>query len=336
MSEVEEACVLGEQRLGGTVSPASSPVEQQQSSTWLSKNRGAIGAMLAGSIAGGCGIFVGHPFDSLKVRLQVGQVLEYKQLSWYVVRQLYRGVLPPLLTVGSISAMNFSLYEYFKRQIHHMTTSSGTEVPVDLSSKPPQVRLSTIFSAGVVSGMVSTAITCPLGIVKIQLQVASETGLWNTVANIYRTNGIATFYRGYSSALITEAPGRGVYLWTYEAVKARLHRFRHPETYVDGDHAYMVQGEVDLSTRVVAAACAGIFSWFVIYPADVIKARVQLDINKVKFRNTLHCLAETWKDGGFKGMYRGLSYTLIRAGPVAGTILPIYDIAKEYIEQNLA
>jgi hypothetical protein len=97
---------------------------------------------------------------------------------------------------------------------------------------------------------------------------------------------------------------------------------------VHGDH-------IELSTRVIAAACAGIFSWFAIYPADVIKARVQLDIGQKKYRSSWHCVIETWKEFGWRGMFRGLSYTLIRAGPVAATILPIYDIVKSKVEEAL-
>ncbi len=323
--------------------------------------------MMAGSLAGGCGIFVGHPFDSLKVRLQVGQVLEYKTFNWSVLRQLYRGVMTPLLTVGSISAMNFTLYENCKKLLHNAGSATAerfahsmvvvgdgidslpfedqelSPYPTSLGSN--ETTLVTVFNAGLISGLISTAITTPIGILKIQMQIASEAGMFNVIKQIYQTRGLRTFYRGYLPATICEAPGRGVYLWTYEAVKAQVHHakaiWRSENSDVTlSDYLYkdgvVVHGDhIEISTRVIAAACAGIFSWFVIYPADVIKARVQLDIGKKKYKDSWHCVKDTWRDGGWRGMFRGLSYTLIRAGPVAGTILPIYDIVKSKVEEAL-
>lgn len=83
-----------------------------------------ISSFLAGSIAGATGIFVGHPFDSLKVRVQVGETLKDQKWNWHTIRQLYRGILPPLLTTGTIQAINFALYEHFKRLVH-MNSNEG-------------------------------------------------------------------------------------------------------------------------------------------------------------------------------------------------------------------
>ena len=34
-------------------------------------------------------------------------------------------------------------------------------------------------------------------------------------------------------------------------------------------------------------------------------------------------------------MFRGIQYTLIRAAPVAATILPIYEFSKDYLDSVL-
>lgn len=275
-----------------------------------------ISSILAGSLAGGCGILVGHPFDSLKVRVQIGKSLNLTKFDLQTIRQLYRGVLPPLLTTGTFSAISFSFYEGFKRIIH--TWSNPQEHVI----KPnQQFSLSTTFWGGTISGVCISALTVPVGMIKLQLQVHSDAGIVACAKDLYSKSGVRVFYRAYASAFILESPGRGVYLWTYESVKRNL-----AERYESTDPFFI---------SVCAGVCAGIFSWFVVYPADVIKARMQSDAHRVRFTSTLHCIQQTWAEGGIKSLYRGLGYTLVRAGPVAASILPIYDVAKAYIDQEL-
>ena len=78
----------------------------------------------AGVFAGGMGTLVGHPFDSLKVRTQVGKTLERLRPDFETLRQLYRGVWGPVMLSGVAASLNFTMYEFFKsevskRQIHH-------------------------------------------------------------------------------------------------------------------------------------------------------------------------------------------------------------------------
>lgn len=128
-----------------------------------------------------------------------------------------------------------------------------------------------------------------------------------------------------------DSPGRGVYLWTYESVKSLLVNSssgRHwPSRTIDST------ANISFQNRMTAAVCAGVFSWFVIYPFDVIKARLQLDLEGKRYRNALICIQDIWRQNGFLGFYRGLGYTLIRAGPVAATILPIYDLTKAALDR---
>lgn len=281
-----------------------------------------VSSFIAGSVAGASGVLVGHPFDSLKVRMQVGQNLSINGWNTEVLRQLYRGIMPPLMTVGCVAAINFATYESFKSLL--LTRTSSAE-----DNRTP---LSNIFFAGCLSGAVMAPFTSPMGVIKIQLQVAKQMSFTQCVQYMWqRNNSPRAFYRGSLLSMIMESPGRGVYLWTYETVKAicfnptemPTHAVQHqrPESYP----MYM---------RAISASVAGIFSWLVIYPFDVIKAKMQLDISRQKYRSTWHCVQTTWAEGGVRGFFRGLTYTLIRAGPVAATILPIYDITKATLDHR--
>ena len=50
-----------------------------------------------------------------------------------------------------------------------------------------------------------------------------------------------------------------------------------------------------------------------------------------RFVDWKDCFAKTWQEGKLSAMYRGIGFTLIRAAPVAATILPIYEYTKEFI-----
>ena len=134
------------------------------------------------------------------------------------------------------------------------------------------------------SGVCLSALTVPVGMIKLQLQVHSEAGIIACARDLYAKSGIRVFYRGYASAFILESPGRGVYLWTYESVKRNL-----AVKYADMDSFFV---------SVCAGVCAGIFSWFVVYPADVIKARMQSDAHRTRFTSTWHCITEKCSEGG--------------------------------------
>ena len=62
---------------------------------------------VAGILAGANGVIVGHPFDTLKTRFQVGKILKSSTMDCKFLRQLYRGIVPPLCTSGAIQSVNF-------------------------------------------------------------------------------------------------------------------------------------------------------------------------------------------------------------------------------------
>lgn len=179
--------------------------------------------------------------------------------------------------------------------------------------------------------------------VKLQQQVVSESGIISCVRDLYRRSGIRVFYRSYPSLFVMEAPGRGVYLWTYENVKLHLAQLKEMESLglpytsasweaVDPFTAYR---NAPFGLSAMAGASAGIISWFVVYPFDVVKSRMQRDAHREQFKTSYQCLVDTWRAGGLRSLYRGIGYTLIRAGPVAATILPVYDLCKAYIDKEL-
>ena len=76
----------------------------------------------AGILAGGAGVLVGHPFDTLKVKMQVARQgsstappADTPSCRSAALPRLsafgpYRGVLPPLLSTGIVQSINWNLW----------------------------------------------------------------------------------------------------------------------------------------------------------------------------------------------------------------------------------
>ncbi len=315
----------------------------------------------AGSFAGACGILIGHPFDSLKVRMQVNARLAKQGITMEVAKQLYRGIVPPLVTAGAMQSLLFLNYENF-RMILRKYAYKGDYSDIDyaryrpgqsamtpsiphplavITSKGGFDHLCIATAAGSAAGLLLATLSTPIGFVKIQQQVASEGSVLAVARNTWRVGGARMMYRGFVPNIFLESPGRGIYLFTYEMVKMVLNQQQHvreggirnlPVNALYDQHGLHCNVEERLSTRIMAAAVAGCTSWAALYPFDVVKSRLQLDKQGLKYTGTLDCFVKTYKEGGMRALYSGLGYTLLRAAPVAATILPIYEYAKRAIE----
>lgn len=131
---------------------------------------------LAGGFGGVCVVLAGHPFDTIKVRLQTmppasatGGVPMYtgmldvaaKTLKHEGVTGLYKGMSAPLTGIAPIFALSFFGYSVGKR----------------LQQNKPDDVLNPVqlFAAGALSGVMTTAIMSPGERIKCVLQVQQGT-----------------------------------------------------------------------------------------------------------------------------------------------------------------
>ena len=119
-----------------------------------------------GTFAGVFMTLSGHPFDSLKVRMQTAKVrISLAQTVKEIVAKegifsFYRGLTPPLCTIPLVNAIVMSSYEFCKRMI-------GVENEDDFTFK--QAMLSGMFA-----GFVNSFVISPVELVKCRLQVQTE------------------------------------------------------------------------------------------------------------------------------------------------------------------
>ncbi|KJE97973.1 carnitine/acylcarnitine carrier protein [Capsaspora owczarzaki ATCC 30864] len=135
---------------------------------------------IAGTFAGCAGILTGHPFDTIKVRLQTqthtpGTQLRYsgtihcfvKIVREEKIRGLYKGMASPMAGVALINAMLFGVYGNSVRLLE----GSGSAEP----ARRPSIQ--TVFIAGAASGLVNSFASCPIELVKTRLQIQMDSAV---------------------------------------------------------------------------------------------------------------------------------------------------------------
>jgi solute carrier family 25 carnitine/acylcarnitine transporter 20/29 len=132
---------------------------------------------IKGCISGMCGIIISHPIDSIKTHYIINTNYNYN------IRNLYRGILSPLIGVGIEKAIVFGTYNYFRKDYN---------IPI----------------SGGIAGLAAAIIVSPYERIKIMKQT-------NQHINI----SPSFLFKGLSATFTREIPGFAIYFSTYEGLK---------------------------------------------------------------------------------------------------------------------
>ncbi|KIM34097.1 hypothetical protein M408DRAFT_325613 [Serendipita vermifera MAFF 305830] len=286
---------------------------------------------VAGTVAGLSSLFVGFPFDTVKVRFQDPNTASRytstaNALSTIVkeerVSGLYKGITAPMFGCAVLNGIVFGTYGFLMR--------------AQLQSHQREPTLLQTFIAGAGSGVVSSLVTCPTEHIKIRQQSTLGNSrlpsVWEITRDIYRQKGIRGLYRGYTPTAFREL-GYGAYFLTYEAVSRSFRRRIEPSTTPKKSGALAREAEVELAAVpwwgvLLAGGLAGPASWIATFPADVLKTRMQTLPEQSKsssvrgivsapremgvIETAMHC----YRKEGPRTFTAGLAPTMIRAVPV--------------------
>lgn len=200
---------------------------------------------IAGGVGGAMECLMGHPLDTVKVRLQMQcpkSTPGMTQTFLSIFKQegffgLYRGVSSPLTGLAFINAAMFSSYGKAKSVLGESET--GQKLP-----------LYKIFLAGAVSGCVVSLIESPIDLLKCQLQMQYKHapgdrqyhGLLDCFNSIFKQKGIRGLYQGLIPTLARNTPGQGIHFLTYEAVIRKLQRNSENEENLDSPSLILMAG----------------------------------------------------------------------------------------------
>lgn len=284
---------------------------------------------ISGGVAGSASVVIGHPMDTLKVRMQTAK--GNPSISSLAIGSkyggpstLFRGMAAPLSAACVVNAIIFSSYGWSSR-LYEQYSPNGYD---------PNIKA---FTCGAFAGLVQALIICPIEHVKCRLQIQETAGsvttshpLRTTLRTILTHGSLSAntsaLYRGWWITCWREIPAFGAYFTLYDIFKDRIQNSfdqrdtgRSPQDEQHNAHKWF--------SSVIAGGLTGALTWAIVYPFDVIKTQIQVaPINTPKHERTIAAVtADIVKKHGWKRLFRGLSVTCLRAFPVNGIIFPVYE-----------
>lgn len=209
-------------------------------------------------------------------------------------------------------------------------------------AKPDEaLSLGALVACGAASGAFTSLLLTPIELVKCQMQVPLNGGLYrgagplSVIASLYRHHGIFGFWHGQLGTLIRETGGSAAWFGSYEAVSALFRRYSHTSRLRSAAEASS-QESLPVWQQMLAGAAAGVSYNFAFYPADTIKSRMQTEEFSGVLngrRRTFWMVAKAlWEQQGIKGLYRGCGITVGRAAPSSALIFAIYEGLRKRFE----
>ncbi|XP_076908418.1 mitochondrial carnitine/acylcarnitine carrier-like protein isoform X2 [Bidens hawaiensis] len=305
--------------------------------------------LTAGTVGGVAQLVVGHPFDTIKVKLQSqptpppGQLPKYsgaidavkKTLAAEGAGGLYKGMGAPLATVAAFNALLFTVRGQMETVLR-----SAPGAPLTVNQQ---------FIAGAGAGVAVSFLATPTELIKCRLQaqgagaaVVAEAGAAGASATAAKAatssvpvkyggpmdvakqvlkseGGIRGLYKGLFPTLAREVPGNATMFGVYEAVKQ----------YMAGGTDTSGLGRGSL---MLAGGLAGGAFWASVYPTDVIKSVIQIDDYKnPKYNGSIDAFKKILKPEGVGGLYKGFGPAMGRSVPANAACFLAYEVARSYL-----
>ncbi|XP_046282280.1 solute carrier family 25 member 47 isoform X2 [Marmota monax] len=313
---------------------------------------------VAGAIGGVCGVAVGYPLDTVKVRIQTepkytgiwhcirdiyrqerervevalgfrrsGEASECCTSFSSKVRGFYRGLSLPVCTVSLVSSVSFGTYHHCLAHICKFRYGSA-------EAKPTKAD---VTLSGCASGLVRVFLTSPTEVAKVRLQTQTQEQQRRPSASGPSASSPVCpvpgpKYRGPLHCLTTVAREEGLQ-GLYKGSSALLLREGHSFATYFLSYAVLCEwltpaghSQPDVLGVLVAGGCAGVLAWAVATPMDVIKSRLQADgQGHRRYRGLLHCVVTSVREEGLRVLFRGLAVNCCRAFPVNMAVFVTYE-----------
>lgn len=296
--------------------------------------------VLAGAVAGLVSRFCIAPLDVLKIRLQ----LQYHSLSdplsrpvkrtpagwWQVAKEILRhegatgfwkGNIPAEALYLSYGAVQFLAYRSANQAMEALAEDGSVKLPGAAKS----------FIAGAIAGTAATTATYPLDLLRTRFAAQGTervyTGLLASIRDITRHEGPAGFFRGLSAGIGQIVPYMGLFFALYEGLKPLLADVHLP--FGSGD--------------AVAGVSASIISKTCVFPLDTVRKRLQVQgptrsryhggaRMPVYERGVINTMTMIVRRESWRGLYRGLGVSLIKAAPASAVTMWTYERALHLLQ----
>lgn len=219
---------------------------------------------------------------------------------------LYRGLSSPMAGVALVNAIVFGVYGNVQK-----------------NSRDPNSLQSHLW-AGTAAGLIQSVITSPMELAKTRMQMMSHrtagplfSGPIECMRYIGQTEGMRGLYRGFGITAVRDVPGFASYFVLYEMM---IRTSQCPGAF----HTLMAGG------------MAGVCSWILTLPIDVVKTRLQADgtASVSRYAGIVDCVRQSYRAEGLSFLTRGMSSTLIRAFLMNSVCFYVVAFTMRLFDQN--
>ncbi|KAH0597076.1 hypothetical protein MHUMG1_05385 [Metarhizium humberi] len=274
-----------------------------------------LGAFVAGGIAACGAVTATHPFETVKIRMQLQGELQQKgrQPHFYRgpihgvgvilrnegLRGIYRGLGTAYIYQILLNGCRLGFYDPLRKGLATLFLKNENAQNLGIN-----------MFCGAFSGVIGAAAGSPFFLVKTRLQSYSPflpvgtqhqyRNAWDGLSQIYRAEGVGGLYRGIGAAMIRTGFGSSVQLPTYFFAKRRLMR-----------HAGMEEGP---ALHLASSAASGFVVCCFMHPPDTIMSRLY-NQNGNLYKGVFDCLGKTIRTEGLFAIYKGFLPHLARILP---------------------
>ena len=252
--------------------------------------------------ANACAI-LGLPFDVAKSRLQAS-THSYTGLADCMIQTtrregplaLYKGFVPALGSAVVENSVGITTQRWLRRQL---AWARGLE-------EDARYSMMTEMGLGGATGIFTSIAICPMEVLKVRLQVASEKGpspSWTSMAGqVVRTSGVSGLFQGIGALMMRDVPYNTLFYGVYESLCSTMMRLRG------------VDSKDQLGTPAVflAGGLGGCIGWSVILPFDVAKTRLQAGSAQ---GGTVALMLHIARVEGVRALFTGWTAAICRAFP---------------------
>ncbi|XP_072951554.1 mitochondrial arginine transporter BAC1 isoform X2 [Typha angustifolia] len=290
----------------------------------------------AGFIAGLATVVTGHPFDTVKVKLQAHntktQVKAYKNALHCAsrilidegIKGLYKGASSSFIGTAFESSLMFGMYSQTKKIVQ------GEEAQ---GSRP---QLQVIIPSAFCGGAMISFILCPTELVKCRMQVqgkkdtmyARYSGPLDCAHKTLQNEGIKGIFRGGLATLLRESIGNAVFFSIYEFSRYWMHMQLNSMSFPHSKHSKLL---TDAGIGILTGGLAGIAFWSAVLPLDVAKTVIQTAPDTHSSRNPFRTLNLIYRRVGFSGCYAGFGPTLARAFPANAAAIVAWEFTAKVL-----
>lgn len=282
--------------------------------------------LTAGAAGGTANVLVGQPLDTVKVKMQTFPHLYSNSTRCFKktfvkegIRGLYAGTVPALAANIAENSVLFCAYGVCQKAVQYGVQKHKIE---DLNPFENAI-------AGALAAFFSSLSLCPTELIKCKLQAMREMsiikgatdpplkiGPWELTRQIVKNEGILGLFRGLSSTIFREMPGYFFFFGGYEISKIVI----TPKG----------QSKDNLGPLEICfcGGIGGIALWVSIFPADVVKSRIQIEGLREPMLSVMTGIV---KNEGFRTLYKGLGPTILRTFPSTGALFVSYEYTKKFL-----